>query len=358
MNADALPLGGDLATSPETPPLSPRDEALRLLYATASDGGKWPLFLETLEQALPQTTCLLLLSAQGLGERKLVLPQRKGGGVIDIEALFDPKRTHLFFQPLPLPSNLAALLLGAKEVKRASPLQSGLIVACQLDNAQNVDTAFIRGLKPHFEQVAEISQRLSELRNHREILADVLDHFPIGVLVVDANGKALAANKRGREIKGPLTFAADGKAASERREVTKRFREALGQVINAEGKPKRVVLEIGREEAAPQRLLICPMTPLDNAASGSALVLVDDGLSPARNLANAMQEMYGLTPSEIRIVQGLIQGKRLDEIAAAAKASISTVRNQLKSVFQKTNTGRQADLINLILSGPAPFIGD
>ncbi|MEE8395018.1 MAG: hypothetical protein V3S29_03115, partial [bacterium] len=45
----------------------------------------------------------------------------------------------------------------------------------------------------------------------------------------------------------------------------------------------------------------------------------------------------------------------LAEIAAAFGIEKGTAQNQLKSVFGKTATRRQAELVRLILTGPANF---
>ena len=59
---------------------------------------------------------------------------------------------------------------------------------------------------------------------------------------------------------------------------------------------------------------------------------------------------YGLTPAEARLVSGLVQGKRLREIASEVGVSMNTIRTQLKSVFRKTDTHRQVDLVRMALT--------
>ena len=56
---------------------------------------------------------------------------------------------------------------------------------------------------------------------------------------------------------------------------------------------------------------------------------------------------------EARVVVELVKGKRPQEVADELKVSLNTVRNQLKQIFSKTNTGRQSELISLVLSSAA-----
>ena len=59
--------------------------------------------------------------------------------------------------------------------------------------------------------------------------------------------------------------------------------------------------------------------------------------------------MFDFTPAEAKIAIALLEGGDLRSIAAAHHISVETVRTQLKSIFAKTNTSRQADLIALLM---------
>ncbi len=54
---------------------------------------------------------------------------------------------------------------------------------------------------------------------------------------------------------------------------------------------------------------------------------------------------YGLTRAEIRIVQLFMKGGGVDDIAARLGVSGHAVRFHLKSVYAKTGTASQADLV-------------
>jgi len=69
-----------------------------------------------------------------------------------------------------------------------------------------------------------------------------------------------------------------------------------------------------------------------------------------------IMEVYGLTVAESVLVALLMQGKTLQQITRLLNKRRETVRKQLQSVFVKTNTNRQSDLIRLLLRGPAALI--
>jgi DNA-binding CsgD family transcriptional regulator len=65
-----------------------------------------------------------------------------------------------------------------------------------------------------------------------------------------------------------------------------------------------------------------------------------------------LQSLYDLTPAETRLAVEMANGRDLDEISEHFGISKHTVRAQLKAVFQKTDTRRQAELVKLLLTLP------
>jgi len=74
----------------------------------------------------------------------------------------------------------------------------------------------------------------------------------------------------------------------------------------------------------------------------------DDGID-----AGALRELHGLTPAEIAVVRGLLRGGDPRGIAATIGVSTHTVRSHLRSIFAKTGTRAQADLVRVLLRGVA-----
>jgi DNA-binding CsgD family transcriptional regulator len=62
-----------------------------------------------------------------------------------------------------------------------------------------------------------------------------------------------------------------------------------------------------------------------------------------------LEQIFNLTPSEARVAIAIAMGKELSEIAINHNIAVGTVRNQLKSVFQKMGVSRQSDLVRVVL---------
>jgi DNA-binding CsgD family transcriptional regulator len=62
-----------------------------------------------------------------------------------------------------------------------------------------------------------------------------------------------------------------------------------------------------------------------------------------------LKNKFDLTPAEARLVVRLIEGESLRPCAKALGIKYETVRTYLKSVFQKTKTRRQAELVLVVI---------
>ncbi len=75
-----------------------------------------------------------------------------------------------------------------------------------------------------------------------------------------------------------------------------------------------------------------------------------DQKAPAR--ADTLRTLFRLTPAEVKLATVLLEGKSLSEAANLNQVGRETVRSQLKSIFIKTGTRRQSELIGLLLKVP------
>jgi DNA-binding CsgD family transcriptional regulator len=68
-------------------------------------------------------------------------------------------------------------------------------------------------------------------------------------------------------------------------------------------------------------------------------------------LIEALQQRFGLTRGEARVVRRLAEGRSIKRIAEELRVSPETARTHAKRAMQKTNTHRQAELVSLVLQG-------
>lgn len=86
----------------------------------------------------------------------------------------------------------------------------------------------------------------------------------------------------------------------------------------------------------------------DIFTSASAIILatpVVPSNAPAQQL---LEGLFDLTPGESRVARAISQGETVQKISTSLGISQETVRAQLKAVFSKTGTHRQAELVRLL----------
>ena len=61
-----------------------------------------------------------------------------------------------------------------------------------------------------------------------------------------------------------------------------------------------------------------------------------------------LNQVFGLTRTEARIATYVLCGQTVQELAESTGVSVGTVRSQMKAIFEKTQTHRQAELVGLL----------
>ena len=109
-----------------------------------------------------------------------------------------------------------------------------------------------------------------------------------------------------------------------------------------------------KSQTNPLRITVTPfLFPVPgNSAQLAALVFVSDPASSPQSRGAALKALYGLTPTEIRLADLLLEGADLRRVADRMGLTLETTRFHTKRVLAKTGTRRQAELLRLMLSLP------
>ena len=86
-----------------------------------------------------------------------------------------------------------------------------------------------------------------------------------------------------------------------------------------------------------------------------ALMIISDPSSEHQNLQHILSIVFDLTASEANLAAALANGHSLSDYARNARIQVDTARSQLKAIFSKTHTHRQAELVALVFRMSNPF---
>jgi DNA-binding CsgD family transcriptional regulator len=89
-----------------------------------------------------------------------------------------------------------------------------------------------------------------------------------------------------------------------------------------------------------------------NEPQAVALVQFSDPFAIPRSRSAVLRALYGLTPTESRLADLLLQGLEVRDAAERMTTTLETARFHLKRVMAKTGTRRQTELMRLMLSLP------
>jgi DNA-binding CsgD family transcriptional regulator len=82
----------------------------------------------------------------------------------------------------------------------------------------------------------------------------------------------------------------------------------------------------------------------------SAAILVLSEPKNEQGDASLLGSLFDLTPTELEVARSIATGSTVKDIATIKNRSVSTVRNQLRAVMEKTGSSRQVDLALLLRS--------
>lgn len=167
-------------------------------------------------------------------------------------------------------------------------------------------------------------------------LLDVLDKVGSAAVLISRHRKTIDCNVLARQIvlDGDHATAATVAEPFTARMINDALTEPFGTVE----------LERPRSD---QRLVFQAM---DITAMGEAhrlLILIDLAVR-TQVCAPALEKIFGLTAAEGRLAAELSRGVPLATIARSRNVSIATLRTQLASIFAKTGTSRQPELVALL----------
>jgi len=213
---------------------------------------------------------------------------------------------------------------------------------------EEADAKRLGRLLPHMERVLRARGELAAASALSGIAQASLDAVRSAAITLNGNRTVLHHNAAaasvfrrsdGLMMRGGCLFA-DGHANDTR----------LSQAIalaTARSNPVASALVVERVPSLLPYLLT--VTPLIGRSPGNlALVLFRDPESVEDSLEEVLRILFSLTAAEAAVAADLSNGQTLSEIALRRGVSVSTLRSQLKSIFQKSNCSRQSELVALI----------
>jgi DNA-binding CsgD family transcriptional regulator len=195
-------------------------------------------------------------------------------------------------------------------------------------------------------------------RGWQNILAS-LDRLGVTAFVVNANGTVYQQNDCARNLLagGESVSVVNYRLRFADRTLNATLESALRKATQPARGSSLFPVRAGKNEV--YEVYVSPLQPAEDNERAPvvqlALVVIARPRPDAERIARRVRRLYGLTDAEARVVAGLTLGETVKQIAVAHGVRVSTVRAQVRSIFDKTGVHRQTELVRLALSASPLF---
>lgn len=225
--------------------------------------------------------------------------------------------------------------------------------------------ARVEALLPHLRQTLELHGRLASSESEHLLLADAVEQFAVGTILLDHRLNVIRLN----EVAAAILAEADGirlagqSLAFDSAATAREFRTAARAAISPPDNERRPILGVSRPSGRRQlalvvRAVMLPGFMQTGQAPAVAVFLTDPNRHRVVH-AEAVRQLFSCTPAEAEIAAALANGLSVNDIADRSGVARNTVRAHVRSIFSKLGLSRQSQLIHLIHTGlPDAFGSD
>jgi|GEM_PF-6967237 len=222
----------------------------------------------------------------------------------------------------------------------------------------------LRPLYSHIKNALSLHSKFDEVRMVRHAQESLLHQSPNAVFVLNPNGKIVFLNRKAEAMCAEADVLAirDGKLSAKHNDSNARLQRAIHNLKqmnlgNLQAEIDQMLL-FDEGEHSIYSLRLMPVqksgdrySKLAGMHASGIIVHVSDHRFLGEKQVLLFQDHYGLTQAEGKLLLKLGNGKTLNSIADSTGVSVHTLRTQIKSIFEKTDTHSQNQLIQLLLTG-------
>jgi DNA-binding CsgD family transcriptional regulator len=211
-------------------------------------------------------------------------------------------------------------------------------------------------LLPHLKCALRIHHTMEFLRTTAAAAIEAID---AAIVAIDGKGEVLMASKKAETI----LRQGDGICLRNRRISATDMRESreldalilsaactgAGTAVHPGGS-----LLLHRRTRRPLQVSVVPFhsSHMLTEVRPCAIILISDPDTVPASRTKILASLYRLTPAECRLADLLLHGLSVAVAAESMKITTGTARFMLKSIFEKTGTHRQAELMRFLLVMP------
>jgi DNA-binding CsgD family transcriptional regulator len=212
--------------------------------------------------------------------------------------------------------------------------------------------------------IERLHGELADLESDADCLVAALEQLTTGAVIVSETLEVICLNRQAEALLARTDVLQVQSGVLVLREASliaplkEAIRAALARQSPSPSHMSPLLVSLPRAEHLPLSLLAVPVLPRDELRvgpepHGRVMLLIYDPQTRPQVNTSLLEILFGLSPTEASIAGAIVEGQSLSEIALLRGCQESTIRSHLKSIFRKTHTHRQSDLVRLVLTSVA-----
>jgi PAS domain-containing protein len=217
------------------------------------------------------------------------------------------------------------------------------------------ETSLLAHVMPHLRRAAHIDRRMRAAHQASSLIGAALDRLTDAVLVVDAGTRIIRVNVAAEDMfasSSALGSKSGRLHATDESNTTK-----LRKLIDDAARIRRQddgntggAMVLNTPDGLRWVVVVAPLLPraaLFDLTDRRLALVVASRIPTSASVQGHLRTAFQLTSAEARLAERIVRGTTLGEAASEFDVQLATLRTQLKSIFLKTDTQRQGELMQL-----------
>lgn len=371
------------------PTLTQFDSLVTRLYEAATNGELWPVALESMVRFIGNSGVHLFLTDENTGlvrqDAYFGMPEKlmieyNNGQVVDCprveNALAHPEYRLLYdyqhidergidrseyYRWLQKSGDGIRYYLGAQLFPTAGrPSWISFPFRHSEGHAQSTHMERLKLFVPHLERALRVSQQFGTASLLSSALAHSIDREERALIVMGTSGNVLYASDAAEDLARKSKWIRLSRAGIHltNPNLDQQLQHGLAncrQIVERNSADAATEIEISVPDGDSYRLSLAPLMLQGRMFGIDQPAVVVTITRIGAQEAEVRRRLQGLTGAELALALAVARGCTLVGYARGRGISLHTVRAQLKVVFEKTGTHRQAELVSFILNRQPPL---
>lgn len=229
----------------------------------------------------------------------------------------------------------------------------------------SLESSRLHRLSGYFSRAIDIKKQYRQLEDSLHAVSNIVDKLPVAIILFDTEGNIVLSNHKANDILRESHFISlrngmfcckDGHAQTQIRN----YFSKIAHIDSTEQNENDLIETIRFDNNTAPEMMSGLLFPFSHNTLQPQLknhvALIISGALPGDSIhEKTIQDLFGVTPAEASLMKQLSLGRTADQIADEKHVSINTIKSQLKSIFLKTGTSKQQEVIKLVVTSPAIY---